>query len=100
MTNPDSQRDSQPDRPLHKPDKGSTVAGIGIVLILVSGILWFFLFAIPFLPLTVSQKAALAGADFVGVQLAWWTGAALAGPRMVTRLTSWFQRRKKTDHSH
>lgn len=82
--------------PASRTNKGSTIAGIGILLILVSGMLWFFLFAIPFLPLTVSQKAALAGADFVGVQIAWWTGAALAGPRTVKRLTSWC-RRKKTE---
>lgn len=59
---------------------------IGIGLILVSGVLWFSLFAIPFLPLTVGQKAALAGAVFVGVQIAWWSGAALAGPQTVAKL--------------
>ena len=95
--NPDLQRDSTSDRPLCGRDKGSLAAKIGIALILLSGMLWFSLFAIPFLPLTLGQKAALAGADFVGVQIAWWTGAALVGPQTVARLKSWCGRSKKTD---
>ncbi len=97
MTNPDSHRNLTSERPLPGRDKDSTAARIGIALILLSGLLWFSLFAIPFLPLTVGQKAALAGADFVGVQIAWWTGAALAGPQTVARLWSWCGRRKKPD---
>ena len=96
MTNPDSHQDSTSDRPLRGRDKGSLATRIGIALILLSGMLWFSLFAIPFLPLTLGQKAALAGADFVGVQIAWWTGAALVGPRTLTRLKSWLRGRKKT----
>jgi len=94
---PDSSPQLRSDRLLRGGDKGRTAARIGIGLILLSGMLWFSLFAIPFLPLTVGQKAALAGADFVGVQIAWWTGAALVGPQTVARPTSWCGRRKKTD---
>ncbi len=97
MPNPDSHRDSTSDRPIRGRDKSSLAARIGIALILLSGMLWFSLFAIPFLPLTVGQKAALAGADFVGVQIAWWTGAALVGPQTVARLKSWCGIRKRTD---
>ncbi len=63
----------------------------GATLIVVSGILWFSLFAIPFLQLTLSQKAALASGVFLGVQIAWWTGAALVGPTVVRDLTAWFR---------
>ncbi|MBT4866002.1 MAG: transporter suffix domain-containing protein [Planctomycetaceae bacterium] len=97
MTNSDSHQDSTGDHPLRERDKSRVAARIGIGLILLSGVLWFSLFAIPFLPMTVGQKAALAGAFFVGVQIAWWSGAALAGPQTVSRLTSWFRKRKKTD---
>jgi len=79
------------------PQKSPFATKLGIALILLSGVLWFSLFAIPFLPLTVAQKAALAGADFVGVQIAWWSGAALAGPRTVKRLWAWFRRGKRGD---
>jgi len=97
MTNSDSHRDSTSDRPLRGRDKGSPAARIGVALILLSGMLWFSLFAIPFLPLTVGQKAALAGAVFVGVQIAWWSGAALVGPQTITRLKSWCGRRKRAN---
>ena len=39
--------------------------------------------------MTVGQKATLAGGVFVGVQVAWWSGAAMAGPQAVARLKSW-----------
>ncbi len=71
-------------------------ARIGIGLILLSGVFWFSLFAIPFTPLSTTNKALLGGTLFVGVQIAWWSGAALAGPRVVSKLTGWV-RRKKTD---
>jgi hypothetical protein len=70
---------------------------LGIFLILLSGVFWFSLFAIPFLPLTLVQKSALAGADFIAVQVAWWSGAALAGPQAVARIRSRFGRKKNPD---
>jgi hypothetical protein len=74
-------------------DSGSIArTRIGVVLILVSGVLWFSLFAIPFLPLTTLNKTALGAGVFVGVQLAWWSGAALAGPKIIKKLTGWFRR--------
>ena len=70
-------------------------AKLGIVLILISGVLWFSLFAIPFLPLTTGKKALLAGVVFGGVQVAWWAGAALAGPRVAGMIRSLFRRRHR-----
>lgn len=97
MTNLNSHQDPTGDHSVRERDKSRVAARIGIGLILLSGVLWFSLFAIPFLPLTMGQKAALAGAFFVGVQIAWWSGAALAGPQTVSWIKSWFRRRKKTD---
>lgn len=68
---------------------------IGVVLIVASGILWFSLFVIPFLPLTLAQKTVLGVAIFAGVQVAWWGGVALAGPGVVKKLTAWYQRSKE-----
>ena len=64
---------------------------------MLSGVLWFSLFAIPFLPLTISQKATLGAAVFVCVQIAWWTGAAIAGPQSLRSLKAWW--RKAPDDS-
>ncbi len=97
MNDQNSPRAPESDSKRSGPTPGGTAAKIGVALILLSGVLWFSLFAIPFLPLTIGQKAALAGADFVGVQIAWWVGAALAGPELVAKLKSWFKRTKTTD---
>ncbi len=58
-------------------------AKLGIALILCSGVLWAPLPVIPFLSMATSHKAVLAGILFVGVQITWWIGAALAGPEAV-----------------
>jgi hypothetical protein len=99
MTNREPPPDRRDDHAVPEQDAGSATAKIGVMLILLSGVLWFSLFAIPFLPLTIGQKAAIGGADFVAVQIAWWLGAALAGPKLVARLRSRFRRRKTSDES-
>jgi hypothetical protein len=78
-------------------DKSSVAARVGFVLIMLSGVLWFSLFAIPWLPLTVAVKAVLAGGVFLGVQVAWWSGAALVGPRTIARLKAWFGKKKPSE---
>ena len=75
-------------------DRSRVAARVGVVLILLSGVLWFSLFAIPFLRLTVGQKAGLAGVLFAGVQIAWWSGAALVGPKTAERMRSWWRGRR------
>jgi len=68
---------------------------LGLVLIALSGVFWFSLFAIPFTPLTVGQKALLGGAVFLSVQILWWSGAALAGPQTVQAITAWFRKSRQ-----
>ena len=75
-------------------ERRSARTRFGMGLILLSGVLWFSLFAIPFLPLTMAHKAALAAGVFVAVQLTWWTGAAVAGAQTVQRLKSRLGRSK------
>ena len=77
--------------------KSKRWARLGIVLILVSGVLWFSIFAVPFLSISTGAKAATAGALFAGVQVFWWTGAALAGPETVRRIKGWFSRKQSAD---
>ena len=94
MTNLDPHQDSAGDPPPGGQAPSGLLGRVGILLILLSGVLWFSLFAIPFLPLTLGQKAGSAGAVFASVQIAWWTGAAFLGPQAVARLKSWYGRRK------
>ena len=90
MTKPAVEDDSIPET-LPRPVR----VRCGVALIVISGVLWFSLFAIPFLSLTLVQKTALGSAFFVGVQVTWWSGVALAGPRVVKQLTGWFRRLRK-----
>lgn len=99
MPSHDFPQDGDGNHTASEQSSGGTSAKIGVMLILLSGVLWFSLFAIPFLPLTIGQKATLASVDFVAVQIAWWIGAALAGPKLVARLRSFFRRSKTTDES-
>ena len=66
----------------------------GYVLIGLSGVLWFSLFAIPWFPLSTAGKATAGAAMFVGVQITWWGGAALVGPRAIKNLFNWFRRKR------
>lgn len=74
--------------------KAGPATRIGVALILLSGVLWFSLFAIPFLPISFAKKGIIAGIVFIGVQVAWWSGAALAGPATVKKVKSLFLRKR------
>ena len=51
--------------------------------------LWLPLPVVPFLSLSGATKAA-TGAGLVGAaEIAFWTGAVLAGPEVVRRIRSW-----------
>lgn len=80
------------------PNRSSrTAARVGFGLILLSGVLWFSLFAIPFTQFSVGEKTAIAAGVFVGVQIAWWSGAALVGPAAVSRMKAWLRRSRDDD---
>lgn len=72
--------------------RSNRLAKLGVALILISGLLWAPLPLIPFLSITTTHKAVLAGVLFVGVQIAWWTGAALAGPEVVRKIRNWIRK--------
>lgn len=76
MTDP---TDPQPETPALR-------AQIGIGLMLLSGVFWFALVAVPFLPLSVAQKSGAGAAMFIATQAAWWIGAAVAGPATIRRM--------------
>ena len=51
--------------------------------------------SVPFFPIGDGKKAMLGGGLFVGMQVAWWTGAACVGPAAVKKMSDWFKRSKK-----
>ncbi len=91
MTDPDQDSEATSESAQGPPPR-SRWTWLGFALIVLSGVLWFSLFAIPFLPVTTGQKAAIGGGLFAAVQIAWWSGAALAGPRTMKSLSQRFGR--------
>lgn len=89
-----------PDTPIEPADEDQVdlpkprSSRLGIILILVSGVLWLSLFAIPFLQLTTGQKTALAAGVFAAVQVTWWTGVTLSGPAAIQNMKDWFRGRR------
>ena len=69
-----------------QPEAPALRARIGIGMMLLSGVFWFALLAVPFLPLSVAQKSAAGAGLFIATQAAWWIGAAIAGPATLRRL--------------
>ena len=72
--------------------KGIWGTRIGVVAIVLSCLLWVPLPVLPFLPVEASTKAWAAGGLVVTAEIAWWAGAALAGPEAFRRLRRWLRR--------
>ena len=74
----------------------------GVVLLGLSVILWLPVPVVPFLSLSGADKVALGGGLIVAAEIAFWLGAALAGPEAARRMRSWFRggrkRRSESDH--
>ena len=67
------------------------LAKLGVVLMGLSLGLWVALLLVPFLPITAAAKMGLAGAQIVVAEVAFWGGAALAGPAAARRMKSWWR---------
>ena len=66
-------------------------ARVGVLLLGLSVALWVPLPVVPFLPLDAGVKVTLGGGLVVGAEIAFWLGAALAGPEIVRRARSWIR---------
>ena len=64
----------------------------GVALLGLSLLLWLPVPVVPFLPLDGAEKAASVGGLIVAAEVAFWLGAALAGPEATRRTRSWFGR--------
>ena len=72
---------------------------IGIGLIILSGVCFFSMLAVPWFPLTGGAKVAVCGGMYAVVQVSWWAGAACVGPAAVAKFKSYFgfgKRKKKS----
>ncbi|MCL4455038.1 MAG: transporter suffix domain-containing protein [Deinococcus sp.] len=69
-------------------------AKAGLGLIVLSTLLWVALPAIPFLPLSTSQKASLVVAVLVVAEALFLAGVLLAGKEVAKRYRSWLSPRR------
>lgn len=74
-----------------KSSRHGRVAVVGVVLMGLSLALWVVLPIVPFLPIDVGMKATVAGSQIVVAEVAFWLGAALAGPEAARRMKSWWR---------
>jgi hypothetical protein len=74
---------------------------LGVVLVLISCLLWVAVLAVPFLAATVATKAAIATSLLVASEAAFWLGILLAGKELAQRYRRllnpyyWWQRLTK-----
>ena len=68
-------------------------ARVGVILMASSLPLWVVLLGVPFLPLSVAARGVVATGIIVVAEVAFWGGAALAGPEAARRMRSWWRRR-------
>ena len=75
---------------------------VGLVLIIVSFILWLVPLTVPFTPLPTHIKASLAAGAIVTAEVMFWLGAAIVGKEAATKYRkklnpkNWHK--KSTDH--
>lgn len=72
----------------------------GIVLIIISSVIYLLLFAVPFLKISSSLKLTLVPVIVIAGELAFWAGAFFVGKELMKKYRSylnpfnWFRRRK------
>jgi hypothetical protein len=71
-------------------------AKLGFSLLVLSVVLWLPLPVLPFLRIEMSSSLAIGGAFVLIAEIAFWVGAALAGPEAARRMRSWWRRAPET----
>ncbi|RZT23952.1 MULTISPECIES: transporter suffix domain-containing protein [Fictibacillus] len=66
----------------------------GIILIVLSFVLWICIPIIPFLSLSAAAKTGIVSALFIGGEVFFWLGALLAGKDIVKKFIQKYWRKK------
>jgi hypothetical protein len=65
------------------PPRLSQIAKLGITLAIASIIPWLLLLVLPFLPLSLTERAMLVAGSLVIAEVMFWVGVVLAGQEVV-----------------
>lgn len=71
-------------------------ARLGAILMVSSLPIWPLLLVVPFLPLGIAARGAMATGMVVLAEIMFWGGAALAGPEAARRIRNWRRRPRPT----
>jgi hypothetical protein len=66
----------------------------GIILILISGVFFGLILAVPFLTYTIGQKGIITTGLVICGEIAWWVGVVILGKEVVERYKKYFHLRK------
>ena len=86
---------------IRKIQNGKLNFTIGIILIILSGILFGLIFVVPFFPISLAQKGIFISVLVIGMEITWWVGVALLGKQLITKYRkhlnpcSWFPCKKE-----
>ena len=75
----------------------SPVAKVGVVISMISLLLWLTLAVIPFLPMAGKPKAFWALVVFIAAEVTFYLGLALVGKEVVQRVRDRFKRKRQDD---
>jgi len=64
---------------------------IGIIILIISFILLGFLFLVPFLPVSLSQKGIITGVLLVSSEISFWLGGFILGKEFISKLKNRFK---------
>ena len=73
---------------------------VGIILIVLSIIMFILIFTTPFLPIENNYKIAISSISFIGGEICFWVGGALIGKELYYKYKSklnpkkWFEKTK------
>lgn len=70
---------------------------VGISLILLAGLWFALIFAVPFMPFSIPIKVALGVVFFVLMEVFFYVGAAVAGAQAVSHFWKKFKSKKKEE---
>jgi len=57
----------------------------GIILIILSGILFGLIFVVPFTPFSIARKGIIVTALVISMEITWWVGVAILGKQVITK---------------
>lgn len=83
-----------------KRKNSSLLNKIAVILVVLSFVLYGLIFVVPFLPLTIAQKAMIVPVLVAAGEATWWIGVAIVGKQVVTKYRkylnpcNWFSCRK------